>query len=133
MYLFILLHIYFHSNYSLSSGGSLLNIKILYSHISTFEHFEVNHKQDKSFHLHSNQSLFEVWMRQIQILCFTFSKQLFNHYSNLVHRFIMFLLMSVCSFYALDFSPQEGVGRENLSSENKLTKRILQIRYPFTI
>ena len=59
---------HFHSNQITLQvlKGQYYNIQILNSHISTFEHFEVNHQQEKSFHLYSNQSLFEVWVKQMK-------------------------------------------------------------------
>ena len=96
--------IHFHSNQITLQvlKGQYYNIQILNSHISTFEHFEVNHQQEKSFHLYSNQSLFEVWNKFRICL----SNEPFNHYSDLIHGFSSWCFC-VCLFYVPDYFSRE--------------------------
>lgn len=96
---------HFHSNQITLQvlKGQYYNIQILNSHISTFEHFEVNHQQEKSFHLYSNQSLFEVWNKFRICL----SNEPFNHYSDLIHGFSSWCFC-VCLFYVPDYFSREG-------------------------
>ena len=86
--------------------GQYYNIQILNSHISTFEHFEVNHQQEK-FSICTQINLYLRFEWNKCRMCFNLSNEPFNHYSDLIHGFSSWCFC-VCLFYVPDYFSREG-------------------------